>query len=726
MWQRWAVLATVLAAVFSSLFSQSLQVRVVDLQGRPVAGVRLQLVQDRSLVSSGFSNRSGECRFSNLAAGTYSLWIPQMGFRQPTRKITVIEGQEVHYDVTLPALEEEVVVTATRTEAPATHLGSSVTVISEEEIQLQGARTVAELLATVPGLAVARNGGIGSVTSLFVRGGESDYVKVLIDGIPLNEPGGAVDLSNLSTTHIERVEVVRGPQSALYGSDAMAGVVQIFTRRGRIETARPRAEVSLEGGTFDSFQGTARLEGALGRLSYSAAFRHLDTENADPNDFFHNNSFSTRLDLETGNRSAVTLTARLERGRSGVPGPTAFGRPDLEEFSRKRDFLVGLQWTQQLSNSWTQKLSYFQSYRNQLSEDPLDSGSYVPEFRGRQAPFPSFDFPFSFLNATRRHVVNYQSDFFLATHLLSAGLEYEEQRGKVGSVEASRTNFGYYLQDQFVLFQRLAVVAGLRLEDNGSFGFFASPRVSAAFLWRDGGKDRFWGMTRPKFSFGLGIKEPTFLESFSPNFFFRGNPELEPERSRSVEGGIEQLLAGEKIQLEATLFYNRYQDQIAFQVVDFETFEGSFFNIGESRAWGSEHTLTLRPSEELTLSGSYTYLDSNVVRSTNPFNPVFQEGAALLRRPRHSGFLQVGWNSSSWKVRSDVVFVGKRADSDFAGLGLTSVDGYTRWDLASSYRLMPNLELYAVLNNLLNQEYFEVLGFPALKFHFRAGLRVGW
>ena len=732
MFRFWTTLVSVFLFPLTAS-AESVSGTVADPRGAPVAGIRLILLQDNTPVSSTLTDPQGSYRFEELAAGIYQISIHELGFEQEKSEFEVRTGEELRHDLmlSLRLLEEKVVVTGTRTASPRNLLGNSISVITAEEIEAQRGVTLGDVLRTVPGVAIAQNGGPGSVSSIFLRGGESNYTKVLLDGIPLNKPGGAIDLSNISLTNVERIEVVRGPQSALYGSDAISGVIQILSKKGT--EGRPRFNLFLEGGTFDTLHAGTSIAGRLEKLSYSLAFQHFSTDNMEPNDFFHNNSFSSLFEIETSRNSSLTLVGRLERGRSGVPGPTAFGRPDLEEFSRKKDFALSASWNQTLSDSWQHEIAYSQSYNNVLSEDLVDSGPYVPQFEGKEAsscffpPCQSFDFvPLSSLNATRKHLINYQSDFFLNTHFLSAGFEYEHQRGTLNDLLATRDNFGYYIQDQFILAQRLAVTAGLRLEDNDSFGLFASPRVSLSYLLREGGAQDFWGTTRPTFNFGLGIKEPTFLESFSPNFFFQGNPDLDPEKSRSFEVGLEQSLARNRLQAQLNLFHNRYEDQIAFVILDFSTFEGTFLNTDKSQAWGIEQTLQFAPSANLHFGGGYTYLNSKVVEILNPFSPVFEEGSQLLRRPAHSGFLTIDWSAGRFHLNSQIIFNGKRADSDFLGLGLTEVDGYTKWDLSGSFRMNRNLELYTTLRNILNQEYFEVLGFPALKFHFRSGLRLSF
>lgn len=719
---------TIVAVLVSSSFclhAQSISGTVANPNGNPLPGIRLLLLDEQGEVSArATTDNEGRYGFGKLIPQTYLIFVRESGFAQQRIQVRVEPAADSLQDfrLELETLTEHVVVTATRTETSTSLVGNSVTVLSEKAIDARKALQVPDLLRVTPATNVLQVGGRGSLTTIFVRGGESDYNKVLLDGVPLNQPGGAVDLSNLSAANVERIEIVRGPQSALYGSDAISSVIQIFTRRGIREQARPEVDLFVEGGTYETFRAGAALRGGTRRLTYNLGFEHYSTDNMEPNDYFHNNSFSSRLGIETSRNSTLEIFGHVTRGRSGVPGATAFGPPDLEEFYRKRDLLAGLRWSQRLSDAWSHKLTYSHSYVNQLSADPIASPPFVPTFRGKAGAFTVFDFPFSFLSATRRHVVNYQSDVLISTHLISTGFDLEEQRGVVGEVRADRTNFGYYAQDQFLVKQRLALTAGLRLEKNETFGFAAVPRVSVACLLRNG--EGFWGMTRPKFHFGLGIKEPNFIESFSPNFFFKGNPDLKPERTRSFEAGIEQKLAANRIRVEINYFHNLFEDLIAFQTVNPTTFEGSFFNLAESRAWGLEHIVEAAPAKWLKLSGGYTYLNSKVLRSASPSDPVFREGARLLLRPTHSGFAGLTWTSSKWQVNSGATFMGDRSDSDFRGLGLTSVDAYTRWDLSASYRVNPNVEVYAAFDNVLNRAYFEEIGFPALKFNFRSGLRL--
>ncbi len=698
---------------------------VKDITGAvlPRAFVQVMDSFDRPVASTIAGSR-GEFRLRGLAAGSYKVFAELPGFRaSKIEEIEIEEGKIKRLELRLEVapLEETIVITATRTETPAALVGSSVTVISGEEMRRQGATSVAEVLRNVPGISVVQRGGRGGLTTLFVRGGNSNFNKVLIDGVPVNEPGGFFDFSSLSTANIERVEIVRGPQSALFGSDAMSSVIQIFTRRGTSEDGGLGFSYSAEGGSFDTFRQAVAIAGAGDRADYALSFSRLDTDNAEVNSFFHNVSSSGNIGLKLSEAARLRFTFRSEGARGGTPGQTAFHRPDRDAYFRRRDLYSTVMFEHRTSASWRQQFSYTFSTLQRLNDNPIDSGPFVPRF-GERTGFPSFDFLFRSLNLTRRHRLSYQSDFAIAAaNIVSAGFEYEEELGAIGSVRARRTNLGYFVQDQVALGNRFFAAAGVRLEDNGSFGFAASPRVSLAYFLRKPAPRSRLGSARAKFNFGLGIKEPGFVESFSKSPFFRGNPELKPERARSFDFGLEQTLFGDRAKIDLTFFDNRYRDLIAFAIVDFNTFEGSFFNIGRSRARGIELSAQAAPGFGLTAAGGYTLLDSRVLKSTSPFSPVLREGQRLLLRPVHSGFLNISWTRGRLSLSANSTFVGRRTDSDFLGLGLTRNEGYTKLDLSGSFRFSANFTFFAAIENLLNQEYFEALGFPALKLNFRAG-----
>ena len=681
------------------------------------------------------TDREGRFRFDNLAADTYTVESSLTGFE--SRSITARPGSEIQVVLAIAPVRENIVVTATRTEVPTSQVGASISVVDEQGILHRQKPLVSQLLQSLPGVMVVRSGGLGNVTSVFVRGGESDYNKILLDGIPLNEPGGVFEFSNLMTEDLERIEVVRGPQSALFGSDAMASVIQLFTRRGQSETRWPHSSLSFEGGKYNTWRGQAGINGQVGTFDYSLHWGYLNTDNQEPNNAFQNNTFSANFGTALGKHTALRLILRGDQGRVGTPGQTAFGRHDRDAFFRKGDGATGLSLHDQTTSRWDQQLSYTFARSRQVSRDLIEDPPFTPMFQGRSAPFQFSDFLFDFLNDTRRHHIGYQSNFragsldrAIGQQLFTFAFDWDREQGLLSDrlsgqppTQARRDNFGWTFQHQ-IIWGRLSLSNGVRVEDNDSFGTSVVPRSSAAYLLRQG--KGFFATTKLKFNFGLGIKEPKFTESFSPVPSFKGNPDLRPERARSFDFGIEQRFWRDRGKLEINWFDNRFRDLIAFRAVSFNPFRGSFFNIARTKADGAEIVLEIAPGGGLRARGSYTFLDSRITHSASPSSPVFRQGQTLFRRPRHSGSLELFWDWRRLNITSSTFLVGRRVDSDFAALQppSTSNKGYTKWDLGWSYRSSYRVTYFALVENLLNQNYMEALGFPALKLTYRGGIRV--
>ena len=282
-----------------------------------------------------------------------------------------------------------------------------------------------------------------------------------------------------------------------------------------------------------------------------------------------------------------------------------------------------------------------------------------------------------------------------------------------------RDNFGVYVQDRVLLGSRAYLTAGGRVERNGSYGTHAVPRVALAVRLR-GGDDA----TTLRASAGMGVKEPSFLESYGESFFAKGNPNLDPERSTTFDLGLEQRLLGSRLRGSVTAFHHDYRDQIAYTIVDYNTFQGTYVNLARTRARGVEVSVEGRPQPCLHLLGEYTYLDGRILESPSGFDPVYAVGQPLLRRPRHQGSLTAQVGFARWSAGATLVRVGERADSDFVGLGLTRAAPYTRLDARLRVRVAGPAEAFVVAENLLDAEYQEVLGYPALGRSVRAGLRI--
>jgi vitamin B12 transporter len=715
------------------VFSQNVSVSgiVIDPTGAflPRASVEIRK-SDGKVVGTAMTNPGGQFAF-DLPPGNYRLNAVLAGLSPANgRELAVEPGMRpITVVLQVPPIEQQIIVTATRTDAPVTQLANSTAVISGEEISREGYSNVADALRRVAGLTVTESGGAGQVASLFMRGGESKYTKVLIDGIPVNEPGGAFNFANLSTTGIERIEVVRGPQSALFGSDAIAGVVQIFTHRGTSEGLSPAPIALIEGGTFSTFRYGGGIQGKNRRMDYAALFSRMDTDNEVPNSSFNEATVTGNLGFHLSRKSELRAVFRSETGRAGVPGQSAFHRPDLDQYYRHRDLAGGITFTHATSARWSQKLSYTAADSHQFSANPIDSGSYVSSYEGHTAPFTSYDYTYQTLNQTRRQKIDYQSDITLPFgHFLTAGTEVERQTGTIGDpswapLEARRTNYGAYVQDQWAFRNRLFASGGIRLEHNQSFGFFPAPRLGLAFHLHQSAAGSPWGLTKLTGSFGLGIKEPSLVESFSDSPYFRGNPNLRPEKSAGYDFGLEQHLGGGVFQ--AVFFATHYRDQIGYIVTDYTTYFGTFINLGKARARGLELS-SRQQFGAWELIAEYTFLDSEILESASS-DPIYARGQGLLRRPRHSGSLELRWKPvPRLLLGATGILVGERVDSDFSGLGLTRNPGYGTLNFLAEYRLGGTVSLFASVRNARNRQYMEVLGYPALRAHFRIGLRFGF
>ena len=276
---------------------------------------------------------------------------------------------------------------------------------------------------------------------------------------------------------------------------------------------------------------------------------------------------------------------------------------------------------------------------------------------------------------------------------------------------------GAYAQDRLVVGGRLFLTVGGRIEHNASFG------TEWCRGWPSPGRSAAAGATTLKASAGKGIKEPTFFESYGVSFFAKGNPDLRPERSVTFDAGLEQRLFANRVRLEATFYHHDYRDQINYQVVDPATFQGTFVNLGETRAQGLELAAEAAPLSSLRLFAQYTLLDGEVQVSGDAFNPVYSAGRSLLRRPRHQGSLSARFGGERASAGGTLVLVGRRADSDFLNLGLEENEGHARLDVRARVRIVDRLEGLIVAENVLDRRYQEVLGYPSLGRSVRAGLR---
>jgi vitamin B12 transporter len=624
-----------------------------------------------------------------------------------------------------PTIHETVVVTATGREMPESQVGASITVLDRTQIEQRHALSTIDLLRTIPGVVAVRAGGIGNLTGVFVRGGESTYNKVLIDGMPLNEPGGAFNFASLSPENIERIEVLRGAHSALFGSDAMASVIHLFSARPT--TSRPQLNLTVDGGTYNTAHLATGVGARTGGVEYSVFGSHLRTDNREPNNESETSTLSGSFTRMLKSGASARVLARGEFGRAGTPGTTAFGRPDMDAHFRHRDGSLLGGWNQPLGSRVTQQTSYSYISTNYRSTNLVTDPPYTPQFGDLVAAFPSSDFLYDSETALERHHFEYRADAVVARNqVVTAAFAYDGERGVLTNHRSTaapqrpeRNNTGTTVQYE-ATGDRVSLVGGVRFENNGSFGFYVAPRLAASWLVSAG--DDKLGATRVRASIGRGIKEPLFIQSYSPSPSFLGNPNLAPERSRGFDAGVEQRFAGDRAALELTYFANHFDDLISLGPFDPVTFNAQYENIGETRASGLELVGTAIVNGGFRLTGGYTLLDSKVIRSISS-SPIFAPGRQLYRRPRHSGSLQASYARGRASLALGAVFVGSRVDTDFNFPTITSNDGYASWNASGEVRIAGRTAGFVTIENLADREYMEPLGYPALGRAARVGIR---
>ncbi|MCM3878561.1 MAG: TonB-dependent receptor, partial [Vicinamibacterales bacterium] len=466
------VLLALFYASHSISFAQTPEVlgTVSDPTGLPIEGAMVRLLEKR--LERGRARTDASGKFTIPASCDHcSVEISRTGF--VTAIVAVAIGQPVDAKLALGGVEESVVVTATGLETPETRVGASVTVLGRETIEQRHAISTIDLLRTVPGVIAVRTGGVGGLTSLFVRGGESTYNKVLLDGVPLNEPGGSFNFASISPENIERIEVLRGAHSALFGSDAMASVIQLFTTRP--DSSRPQINFIADAGNYN----TAHVAGGVGArthaVEYSLFGSRLRTDNREPNNENRTTTVSGRLAGRLSSGADLRLVGRGEFGKTGVPGTTAFGRPDMDAFFKHSDGDVLGGWNQTLGARVLQQASYAYVVSHQRSTNLHADPPYTPAFGDLVGVYgPLSDFLYDSGTDLQRHRVDYRADASIGPNqTLTAAFAYDGERGVLTDYRSTaepqrpkRNNTGTTVQYEGIA-GPLSIIGGLRFEHNG-------------------------------------------------------------------------------------------------------------------------------------------------------------------------------------------------------------------------------------------------------------------
>jgi vitamin B12 transporter len=689
---------------------------------------------------------------SSSTDGTYSLSLPPGRYHLSFERSPFVarafdvdlhanQQRQLALHLELEPLNANVIVTAQAEPTLVDQTTAPVSVITRQEIDERQSVGLADALTFAPGIAIGRTGPEGGTASVFLNGGNSNFTKVLIDGAPINPPGGALDFSSVTLDNIDKAEIVRGAESAIYGTDAVSGVIQLFTHRGSTRT--PEFSIYGEGGSFASGRSGGQLSGLLGAFDYSVAGSYFGTAGQGQDDDFLNRTLSGNFGYSFSDTNEVRLTLRNNDSIAGIPGQTLFEPPNLDQRYTQHLFSSSARWNFTTGKHWRHQISGAESYTWQANNNPVqsffatDPHAFCPQSNPAAVPTAEFcDFTGNSHFQYNRANVTAQTSYLISNFGVTAGYEYEVENAFLTSINvphARRNNQAGFLDFRYRPHPRASLNFGGRAEANSNFGTRAVPRAGASLVLLYGKGVR--GDTLFRVFYGEGIKEPRFDQIFGDNFGDFGNPSLKPEASKTWTSGLEQKLFGDRVRMTAEYFSSRFYDIVSFAFCSSTnnfcdlTFPvvpggfGYFFNTDIARARGLNFTGETRFTRWLNLAGNYTYDDSRVIKASNAFDPTELPGNRLIRRPANSGSLTLNAAFRRLNVTLGGYFTGVRTDSDFLGLGLKQNPGYARFDLSGSYRLGHGVTLYARATNLFDKQYQDALGYPALGRDMRAGVR---
>ncbi len=719
---------------------------VLDPDGYPVPTVKIVVTGVKPGVSETYTDSNGHFALANLQAGTYRLHVVLHGFT--AEPVTVLLDAEDKRDLSLKlqisALSESLVVSAAQTSLPLSEASSTITIISGAELDARQSRTLDNALAFVPGLSIARNGGLNSLTSLFARGGESDFMLVLLDGVRINAFGGSLDLAQIPVVDVDRIEIVRGPQSALFGSDSIGGVIQIVSRQGN----QKRIEGLIEGGS----QGTIRARAAASgnTSSWSWNLRLEDTRSngytglaaSTGQQVSNDDGRAKHLGFGAGWHSSsgaeLRGTGQLSWTERGFPGP--YGSNPIGAYISVDRISRGINTRRQFGLQWTQP---WPAVTNKLRQrTALTLTDFDSTFT---SPFGTSD------NKSKRTSVRSQIDAVL-TNTLDLSTGFEVQRESARSTFITDSNFqqipvqrwlaGYFGELRVSPTSRLSIAAGVRIEQisrdalasnpspfaprpyfNTDTVISVNPKVSLAYLLN---RNPSRNQTKLRISTGTGIRPPDAFE-----IAFTDNPVLKPERSRSLDIGIQQILGDGTGSIDATVFINSYDDLIVTIGNSFR--DASQFrtdNISNARSSGFELAIGIRPLTSIDLRTSYTWLSTKIIAidgTNSEVPPPYKVGEALIRRPRNQGSVSLTYTHQRLSGFFEAVFRGKVRDIEpslgsFGGAFMAA--GYRTMSIGGTIQLTPWAQVLARIENFSNTAYEQAFGFPAPGRTAMVGIRV--
>ncbi len=802
-----------LATLSASAHAVIVRGTVTDPLGAAVPLAKVELVQGKRAVAFAVTRSDGSFEILSNATGRFLLLTS-------ARTFAVGIGQDfyggrtetVSRNVTLSvaSITEQVTVTATGKPTPLEQISSAVALLPTRDLETRVG--VAEELRFTPGVSIVQTGQYGGVTSLFVRGGNSDANKVLVDGIPAEDVGGSFDYGTVSSTGLgstnnqgTAIELYRGPNSVLYGSDATASVLSLNTTRGT--SLRPLFNYSGDAGNFHTYRNEATLSGVYRRLDYFGGFSRFDSSNSIPLDRFHAATSVANLGYDLPFNTQLRFTLRNTDAGAGLPNAHDFYGLSQDGKQSDQDLYSGATFENRFAEKFHTLVRYGIARKREQATYFGTSGTLVnfdspfgptSAYVGNPVTFTGANgysatgqaqlFSTNRDQASNRDELYYQTDYIFPHRIFALfGFRYENERGVFNAPDFAehqqiqRTNFQYTLQFQGDIKNRLFYSVGGAIEKNHLYGIAGTPRVGLAYYAVRPGERKFRG-TKIRANIATGVQEPSLATEFNSLYKelqlssdsadinnFRVTP-LGPERSRTLDIGVDQSILGQKLIVKAGYFHNQFSHQLEFVASgDLRTFFGitpandAFFfgaelNSLAFRAQGLETEAQYQPFSRLFIRGGYTYLaplvsqsfasDATAARqgiaTSNPNLPGIAiggtsplVGARPFRRPPQTGFFAVQYSGSKFTAAFKGALASRADDSTFLGGLDTTVNGntlllpnrnldygFTRLDANFTYRATDHISVFTQLDNLLSEQHIGPIGYPSLPFAFRSGLKI--
>ena len=695
---------------------------VVDPSGRPVEG---------AIVSCGAETISTNSAGAFEAAQSCQARVEKPGFTPATVTLDSSSSSAMGARIALKLSPQSDRVTVSATGAPLAleEAGVSASIFTSNDFDPSRGAFVSNLLRDVPGLNVVQTGQNGGIVSVFARGGSSSAAMVLLDGIPLTEPGGYYDFVHLSSAGLDRMEVVRGPESALFGAEASSAVLQIFTHQGDAESTRPHGSLVYERGSFSTDHWAASVDGGLAKkIDYAFTADQFRTTGEFPNDAYRITSGTANLGYAFTDTTRLRAVFRTFDSYTGAPGQTFYGLYNLDANNHDRDAGLSVRLDDARGKRYVQRfLVSYHRYRDTFSDTQTESYNIAAlvNVQGNRTYFVQLVPPtttgsgvvvdnqplyaFSSTSFTNRTSASYQGTFTQTHGALVFGYEFERQAGTISGTDVDRTNNGFFAQEQYSLTPRIFLTGGLRFQHSSTYGQEVAPRGAVTF--------RLPTETFLRVSVSRGIREPALYDNFAHESYYVGNPNLKPEKTLAYEAGLYRDWFHGTLRTDAAYFRNNFTDLIEF---DFSNYPGTSINIDRARAQGMELSGAARITKNVTAHASYTLLDTKITKSSSG-----SYGQELARRARNSGAVSLEVSPRRWSFMAGVRIVGERQDNDFV-FNVTRNPGYQEVFFNGSWRVNPHLTPFLRIGNLLDQTYQEALGFQALSRNATGGLKFTW